>query len=82
MRLFVTVKNIDYKVYLDENDFYDTPYLKKDMAYVASLIDHIYIHYHYEFDITKKSDCDVEHQIKAKLIIHSKNNFYDFFEIL
>ena len=72
--------NVDYKVYLDENDFYDTPYLKKDMAYVASLIDHIYIHYHYEFDITKKIDCDVQHQIKAKLIIQSQNNKNAFYE--
>ena len=35
--------NIDYKVYLKENDFYEDEYLPKDMIYVASLIDNIKI---------------------------------------
>ena len=34
-------KNLDYKVYLLDNDFYDQDYLKKDMVYVANLIKNV-----------------------------------------
>ena len=33
------VSNVDYKVYLKDNNFYESSYLDKDMAYVASLVD-------------------------------------------
>ena len=40
--------NLDYKVYLVENEFYDEPYLDKDMLYVANLIDKILIDFDYK----------------------------------
>ena len=72
--------NIDYKVYLKDNDFYNTPYLDKDMAYVASLIDKVNMTYNYNFDTTKESDIDITYQVKAKLVIASQNNSKIFFE--
>jgi len=72
--------DIDYKVYLKENDFYDTPYLDKGMAYVASLIDKITIKYNYIFDVNEKSDIDVQYQIIGKLVIASQNNANVFYE--
>ena len=38
--------NLDYKVYLKQNDFYDTEYLEKDMLYIASLIDKVNIEFY------------------------------------
>ncbi|MBR2927484.1 MAG: hypothetical protein IKC31_07900 [Clostridia bacterium] len=43
--------NIDYDVYLKENEFYDSPYLEKDQSYVASLIDRIITSFSYQIDM-------------------------------
>jgi len=43
--------NIDYDVYLKDNDFYDSPYLDKDQSYVASLIDKIIANFSYQIDM-------------------------------
>lgn len=40
--------NITYNVYLKNNNFFDTPYLTEGRTYIASLIDYIDIHYHYD----------------------------------
>lgn len=59
--------HIDYNVFLKDNEFYDSPYLGKDQAYVASLIDQIIadfnyriamdtddVHYRYSYSITSR----------------------------
>lgn len=43
--------NIDYDVYLKENEFYDTDHLDKNQSYVASLIDRIITNFNYEIDM-------------------------------
>ena len=43
--------NIDYNVYLKDNEFYDSQYLEKDQSYVASLIDKIITNFNYEIDM-------------------------------
>ena len=72
--------NIDYKVYLKDNDFYNTKYLDKGMAYVASLIDKININYNYKFNINTKSYIDFKYKVYAKLQIVSQNNSKIFYE--
>ena len=72
--------DIDYKVYLKANNFYDTPYLEKGMVYVASLIDNLDIDYRYNFYVDKKSDIDFNYQVKAKLVIASQLNNNIFYE--
>ena len=44
--------DIDYKVYLKKNDFFDDKYLEKGRTYITSLIDHINVDYNYsiQFD--------------------------------
>ena len=72
--------NIDYKVYLKKNDFYNKDYLDKGMVYVASLIDKIKVNYNYNFNVNKKSDIDISYKVIAKLVISSQNNTNIFFE--
>ena len=72
--------SIDYKVYLKKNDFYETEYLNKGMAYVASLIDKINIKYKYNFNVNEDSDIDLKYKVVAKLVISSQNNTKIFFE--
>ena len=70
---------VNYKVYLKDNNFYETQYLEDGMAYVASLIDKIHINYDYSLTSSIKSNIDVDYKIVAKLIIGSQNNSKVFF---
>lgn len=74
------VGNVDYKVYLKENDFYDKPYLEKNMAYVASLINKIDVDFAYNFNVDKKSDLDIKYSIIGNLVISSQSKSNVFFE--
>lgn len=71
--------NLDYKVYLKENDFYETEYLTKGMYYIASLIDKIDIDFTYDFSIDDKADMDFSYRIVGNLKITDeleKNTFF------
>ena len=72
--------DIDYKIRLKDNNFYDEDYLGKGMAYVASLIDKIHIDYKYNYNADKKSNLYIKYAVKAKLIIASQSNANVFFE--
>lgn len=72
--------NIDYKVYLKDNDFYETNYLGKDMVYVSSLIKNINTTFNYDFNIDKKSDIDFEYNVIGKIIITDNAENNTFFE--
>ena len=72
--------DIDYKVYLKQNDFYETEYLDKDMVYVASLIDRIKVKYDYNFKVNMNSSIDFDYKVIARLVIASTNNKNVFFE--
>lgn len=72
--------DIDYKIHLKDNNFYDEEYLGKGMAYVASLIDKIHINYKYNYNVDKKSNLYIKYAVKAKLVIASQSNSNVFFE--
>lgn len=63
---------IDYKVYLLPNDFYETPYLEKNMVYVSSLIDKIHVDFDYIFYAMDELDMNFSYSIMADLIITNK----------
>ena len=71
---------VNYKVYLKDNNFYETQYLEDGMAYVASLIDKIHINYDYLLTSNTKDAIDINYKIVAKLTIGSQNNSKVFFE--
>jgi len=72
--------NLDYKVYLLDNDFYDQKYLGKDMLYVASLIDNIALDFDYTFTSDKKENIDFSYDIIGKLSITNETGTKSFFE--
>ena len=78
--IYKETSTVNYKVYLKDNNFYDTPYLEKGMAYVASLIDKISINYDYSLISSVISNIDVNYKIVAKLTIGSQNNSKVFFQ--
>lgn len=66
--------NVDYKVYLKENNFYKDKYLGKNMTYITSLVDYINIDFNYQFDTTEKSNLEYTYSIYANLIITPEDN--------
>ena len=72
--------NLDYKVYLEENDFYEQPYLEKDMLYVASLINKIQIDFDYNFESEDKENLNFDYKIVAKLSINNPIGTKAYFE--
>ena len=74
------MSNLDYKVYLKENNFYESDYLGKNKVYIANLIDNIEINFRYNYNIEKPSNVDFNYSIVAKLTIDdgsSKNNYFE-----
>jgi len=71
--------NLDYKVYLKENNFYESDFLGKDMLYVANLIDKISIDFNYKLDFDKNIDMNFKYDIIAKLIINDKDGKNTYF---
>lgn len=78
--------NIDYKVYLKENDFFDKHYLEKDNQYIASLIDYITAQFNYQLSMEDKSvDYDYSYRIDATVNVKEKstnNSLYKYNEII
>ena len=72
--------NLDYKVYLKKNDFYENDYLGKDMVYVASLIDKIGIDFNYLFRLDKNSSIDFNYDVVGKLVITDTEEEKTFYE--
>ena len=72
--------NLDYKVYLKPNDFYEEDYLGKDMIYVASLIDRINVDFNYTFGIADNENLDFNYSIYGKLLITNKGGTKSYFE--
>jgi len=69
----------DYKVYLKQNDFYESDYLNKDMYYVASLIDKINVDFNYNFNIDAEADMNFTYSIVGNLKITDeldKNTYF------
>ncbi len=66
--------DLDYKVYLKENDIFETEYLEKDMQYVASLIDHIDFLFNYNFNSSAAFDYNYKYYAVAKVVAYERSN--------
>ncbi len=74
------ISNLDYKVYLIKNDFYEQEYLGKNMLYVASLINKVGIDFNYKFTSDDKEDIDFTYNVYGKLTINNLSNTKSYFE--
>lgn len=61
--------NLDYKVYLKPNNYYKTPYLEKNMKYIAALIDNINVTFNYNFSSNQPLDYKYTYYVKADVIV-------------
>lgn len=62
--------NLDYQVYLKENQFYDTPYLPKDKKYISALIKYIDSYFSYNFKSEENLNLKYDYYIDAVLKIN------------
>ena len=78
--------NIDYNVYLKENDFFADNFVKKDNQYIASLIDYIDARMNYEISMFDANvDYEYSYRIEAEVDVvdlTTKNSLYNFKEEL
>lgn len=71
--------NVDYKVYLKDNDFYQDKYLGKGMQYIATLINTVNISFDYSNKYSNVVDYEYDYNIKAKILVTDK---YDNSKVL
>ncbi len=65
--------DIDYKVYLKKNDFFETKYLGKDETYITSLIDHINADFNYKIDFDALIDGKYTYYVYATVESNKSN---------
>ena len=68
------IGDVDYRVYLKENDYYDESYLDAGMQYIASLINTINVDFNYEVHTTEELDYHYNYEITANLVVTDRNN--------
>jgi len=66
--------NVNYLVYLKENDYYTSKYLTKGMKYIASLIDYIDINFNYNFKMNEQIKYSYSYYIEADVKVFEKGN--------
>lgn len=71
--------NLDYKVKVKPNRFYEGKYLEKNMSYVASLIDTIYVDFNYNFDADKSLFGEYKYKVVGELVILNSDTNELFF---
>ena len=64
---------ITYKVFLKENNFFDSRYLPEGRTYIASLIDYIDINFHYDVSYDRKLTGECKYKYVALVRANKKN---------
>ena len=64
---YVGKNDIDYKVYLKKNKFFETPYLEKGKSYITSLIKNINATYTYNMTFSEEVKGTYNYYIKGKI---------------
>lgn len=67
-------RNIDYKVYLKENDFFKENYIEMDKQYTSELIDYIDIDLSYLFNGSSVTNMNYDYDITATIIGEYENS--------
>lgn len=65
--------NINYKVYLIDNDFYDNEYLTNEKNYPVNFIDHISVDFSSNISFNKKVDINYSYSIIARIEVTDSN---------
>lgn len=67
--------NVDYKVHLKENEFFEDEWVGKDQAYISSLINNIVADFQYKLNMdTSNVSFDYSYGINAQLVIADRDS--------
>lgn len=66
--------NIDYKVYLKENRFFDTPYLPSGRTYITNLINYLDVDLNYDLTFNEPVDVNYSYYYVATISAAKNNN--------
>jgi hypothetical protein len=64
-----TNSNINYKVYILENDYIKSEYMEKGKTYITSLVDKITVNFNYQLNSSNKLDSNYKYDIIAKIVV-------------
>ncbi len=67
--LYNQSSDIDYKVYLKPNDYYNEAYLGKNMQYISNLIKNIDVTFNYNFSANQSINYNYSYYVKASVIV-------------
>lgn len=85
---YVENSEVNYKVYLKDNDFFNKSYLEKDKQYISSLIKYIEANFKYELEACNQEE-NIDYKYTYKVVAETRvedktnhNSLYDFSEDL
>lgn len=64
--------NLDYKVYLKNNDYYENEYVQ-DLEYISDLINYIDLNYNYSLVVDKKLDLNYSYNVISRIKIYNND---------
>lgn len=66
--------DVDYQVFLKENQFFDSDYLSNDNGYIASLINYINAEFNYDLSLEEKTDAyKYTYWMEAEVVVKEKD---------
>lgn len=85
MDRYVSVKetsDLDYKVYLKENEYFKSKYLGKNNKYIANIIDYIDTDYVYTLTFPEEKDVEYNYlyKVMAELKVNDKDDDVTYYE--
>ena len=72
---YLESSNIDYKVYLKDNNFFGKEYLEKDNQYIANLIDYIKPNFEYKLEGLEKKITKYSYKIVADVNVEDRTTY-------
>lgn len=86
--VYIENSEVDYKVYLKNNDFFDKSYLEKDNQYIATLIKYVESNFKYELQVCEQEE-DFDYKYTYKVVAETNvedkinhNSLYKYSEDL
>ncbi|MBP5678419.1 MAG: hypothetical protein J6X28_01145 [Bacilli bacterium] len=78
--------DVDYKVYLKDNTFYENEFIEKDEQYISDLIDYITATFHYKLTLEKPATTyRYTYRVEANVVVKDKTTFknlYNYDDVL
>ena len=72
--------DVEYLVFLKENDVFSNTYLDQDQMYVTSLIDSVWMNFKYELEMAQEAKYSYTYSADAKIVIKDRTTKKLFYE--